>query len=271
MADFKERIHQARALSQPAGMIEKETYYSLFLRRYTIYVSYFFCKLGFTANQVTYLMIICGVVGSICYVPRNIFINLAGIIFFHLWYFLDCVDGEVARLRNQCSLVGIYFDEASHIVVNSLFTAALGIHLYLLYPSTTNLLLTLLLYSGWHWLRELARVKFTVLAVKSDFNPQKARENPAVTPIRAKIAKIAGFFTSSLSAQATLEKAIKTVITSPFHVIHGRTIVGIVLLVSYINMEILKYFCWIYAVSIMVYCMMMVCLDIRGLPRDQKH
>ena len=267
---FREKIKESRAIAQTCRIEEGGTHYACFLRRFSIYVSFFFWKIGLTANQATYLMIAVCILGSLCYVPHNIYINIAGIFLFHLWYFLDCVDGEVARLRNECSLVGIYLDQVGHIVANPLFAAALGVHLYLLEPGLSSILVTLLLYSGWHWLHELGRVKFTVLAVKSDFNPQKAKENPAIAPIRTKIAKIAGFFVSNPSSQATLGKAIKTVITGPFHVIYGRTIVGIVLLISYINLDILKYFCWIYAVSITAYCMTMVYLDIRGLPHNPK-
>src|SRR5580698_4582442 len=53
-----------------------------------------FVKAGTTPNQVTVCMMISGVVGAALFVVPQVFCKVLGLAFMHLWYVLDCSDGE---------------------------------------------------------------------------------------------------------------------------------------------------------------------------------
>jgi phosphatidylserine synthase len=197
-------------------------------------------------------MIICGLIGSLCYVPRNIYVNIIGIVLFQLSYFWDTVDGEIARLRKQSSLFGIYLDQVSHIVIEPLFCATIGIHLYLLQPCTANLLVALMLYSGWHWLREITRVRVTTLLAKAKIPIEQIK------------------YPSASKQSRTLVKMMKHCAGCFVDDIHAKTIAGVALLLSYWQADILKYFCWVHAVLIILFCLRQMRIDIRELPQYQK-
>jgi len=250
MTTFREKIRKAREITQrPEVLSHREPPYATFMRRFSIYVSYLFWKLGMTANQVTILMIICSLTGSLSYVLRNIYVNIIGIVLFQLSYFLDHVDGEVARLRKQSSLFGVYLDQVSHIVIEPLFCAIIGIRLYLLQPCTANLLIALLLYSGWHWQREIVRVRVTTLLAKAKIPIEQIKHPPPSKQSR------------------TLVKTIKHCVACFVDEIHAKTIAGVALLFSYWHPDILKYFCLVHAVLIILFCLRQMRIDIRELPQ----
>ncbi|UCG46734.1 MAG: CDP-alcohol phosphatidyltransferase family protein [Phycisphaerales bacterium] len=141
-------------------------YSTHFVRGFSIYISYAFVKLGISANSVTVMSGAAGLCGSLCMIPRNLYCNLAGAVLWQLWYILDNVDGEVARLRNRCSLLGVYLDEITHIIVNSTFVLALGLHVWFAERSTLNLFAAIAIYSAWHWKREIQRLMKATLVVK---------------------------------------------------------------------------------------------------------
>ena len=155
METFKEKIKKAQTIAKdPRFEVIEQLISDRALRPFSIYVSYFLSRRGVTANQVTTVMAICCFVGGLCYFPRNIYINIAGIVLLSLNYFLDLVDGEVARLRNECSVLGLFIDNASHQICNPIFALCFGMHIYFLDRSNIFiLLLTLLLYSVLNWHR----------------------------------------------------------------------------------------------------------------------
>ena len=83
-------------------------------RRLSIYVTWFFAHLGLGANQVTLLSLVFALIGIV---------NLAlghfavGILAINIWYTLDHVDGELARLRKSSSLGGTFFDTVINFLI----------------------------------------------------------------------------------------------------------------------------------------------------------
>jgi len=163
-------IGSARDVAQKEKVtLESETWYGkYFVRYFSIYISLALVRLGISANTVTILMGVAGLCGSFCMVPHNPWWNLAGVIFWQLWFILDCVDGEVARISKISSAFGIYLDELSHIVANSTFVLAFGLHIYFLQPSVSNMIATIVIYSAWHWQREIVRLRGSTMVVKCD-------------------------------------------------------------------------------------------------------
>ncbi|MFA6600699.1 MAG: hypothetical protein WCU74_06800 [Candidatus Omnitrophota bacterium] len=93
-----------------------------------------------TADQVSAVMILTGVLAAAMFLTGIPFLFYLGIALFQLWYVLDCVDGEVARYRNfqqskvvtvektQLPITGAYWDYLNHYIVHGLvpFAAAFG-------------------------------------------------------------------------------------------------------------------------------------------------
>lgn len=88
-----------------------------FMRRLSLFVTWLLLNLGLSANQVTILQIISGVVGSVFFAfPKTEFL-LLGILFMQLGFLFDNVDGEVARFRKQVSPTGKFIDTIGHEIV----------------------------------------------------------------------------------------------------------------------------------------------------------
>lgn len=71
-----------------------------------------FIKAGWSANAVTVTSLIVGVAGSIFFYPRNIWLNLVGVVLELFAYTLDCCDGQIARLTHTGSELGRVLDGA---------------------------------------------------------------------------------------------------------------------------------------------------------------
>jgi phosphatidylglycerophosphate synthase len=153
---FRKKIAEARKIAQVPRTAEGEHWYSAyFVRYFSIYFSYFLDKLHVPANAVTVAMGIVGLCGAVCLVFNNLWWNIAGTILLHMWFFLDVVDGEVARLKGRTYLLGIYLDRLTHIIVNPTFVLALGLRVYLKEPCIVNLVAMIAVYSAWHWKRRV--------------------------------------------------------------------------------------------------------------------
>lgn len=168
---FSGNIRTAREIGQSSRIARSdECWYSkYFVRYFSIYISYALANLRIPANVVTVLTGVVGLCGSTCMIFHSLWWNVAGAILWQIWFILDCVDGEVARLQNRASVLGIYLDRVSHIVANSTFVLALGLHVYFLKPSILNLIVSIALYSAWHWKREIPHLVNTTLVVEAGF------------------------------------------------------------------------------------------------------
>lgn len=166
---FSRKIEQARQIAQKTETTERghSWYGEYFVNHFSIYLSYFFWKAGISANAVTITMGTAGLIGSVCMVFDRLWLTITGAILWQLWFVLDCVDGEVARLHHKESLFGVYLDDLTHIVVNPTFGLALGLRVCLKEWSIFNTLATFILYSGCHWKRGIPRIIFRTMVVKS--------------------------------------------------------------------------------------------------------
>ncbi len=151
---LSERIQQDREIAQESRILKGEHWYSIyFIRKISIHISRLFARFGVPPNVITIVMGIAGLCGSLLMVYDKLIYNLCGIVFWHLWMLLDCVDGEVARLQKKTSVLGVYLDGLTHIIVNPTFILALGFHVYFKEPSLVNLFAMIIIYSAWHWKR----------------------------------------------------------------------------------------------------------------------
>lgn len=95
-------------------------------RPLAVYLTWIVLHFPISANQVTFISIIAGIVGGILIASGGPVVFLMGVLLFHLWYLLDHVDGQVARFKNQASLSGVYFDYISHYIVHTAFFLGVG-------------------------------------------------------------------------------------------------------------------------------------------------
>ena len=91
-----------------------------------VYGCWLAIRLGLTAHQVT-LAALCSSLGASLAIGtgnRNFFV--CGVMLAHLGFWLDHVDGQVARWRKTVSLDGVYFDYLMHHAANLALGFALG-------------------------------------------------------------------------------------------------------------------------------------------------
>lgn len=114
----------------------KPSLMDLFLSSYLIsqrispYISSFYIKKKVIPNKITMHMIYSGIIGAIFFAMPNIFLKGIGAIFIHLWFVLDCSDGEVARYTSTFSRYGKELDFMAHLINHPLFGASLFLSLW---------------------------------------------------------------------------------------------------------------------------------------------
>lgn len=89
---------------------------SLYTTLLSPFVTKFLLKLKLTPNKMTVLMIISGILGGISFAIPGIAYKIIGLIFIHLWFILDCSDGEAARITKRFSKFGTEIDYAAHVI-----------------------------------------------------------------------------------------------------------------------------------------------------------
>jgi hypothetical protein len=98
-------------------------------RRVSIGITWCLLHTPVTANQVTAVSLVLTIVaGAFVALPSPAF-ALAGAGALVIHFFLDKVDGEIARFRRVFSLAGVYMDELSHTFAYAGTFAGLGVHL----------------------------------------------------------------------------------------------------------------------------------------------
>ncbi len=94
------------------------------------YVTWVLVKTKITANFITILGLMIGLIGLLLIAFGNSFFIIIGIILLYICYLLDEVDGEVARYKQQTSLRGIYYDQIGHLLFLGGFFFSFGYSIY---------------------------------------------------------------------------------------------------------------------------------------------
>jgi len=105
------RIREIRRQVQKP--LEKEELWAwLTIRRVSIYISLILSRFpAISPNLVTSIAVVLCFVASLWIVSANNAPGLAVALVYNLVYLLDCVDGELARLTDRCSRMGLWLDE----------------------------------------------------------------------------------------------------------------------------------------------------------------
>jgi phosphatidylglycerophosphate synthase len=124
-------IAQLREVTQPPSVRSRAAaehwVAHAYLRDISPYVTRILLRAGFSANGVTWLMIIAAAAAAVVTAWPSLIGAMLAVILVQLQMLLDCCDGEVARWRQTSSPVGVYLDRVGHYVAECGIAVALGV------------------------------------------------------------------------------------------------------------------------------------------------
>jgi phosphatidylglycerophosphate synthase len=124
-------IAQLREVTQPPSVrsraVAEHWVAHAYLRDISPYLTRILLRAGFSANGVTWLMIISAAAAAVVTAWPTLQAAILVVILVQLQMLLDCCDGEVARWRQTSSPVGVYLDRVGHYVAECGIAVALGV------------------------------------------------------------------------------------------------------------------------------------------------
>jgi len=122
-------IEEIRKIGQPREILATHSPYSVHvLRKVSPYFTKFFITHGITANQVSILGILIGILSAIM-LSSGTPLMLVGCLFYQFWNLFDSVDGEIARVTNTKTRSGKYLETISEAIAECCFVLFWGIGL----------------------------------------------------------------------------------------------------------------------------------------------
>ena len=112
-----------------------------FASNFSIYFSYIFIRMGLSADLVTIIFFISGLIGSVFYLFDSIIFSLIGYFFFRLHIIIDMSDGDVARFNKSFSIRGSYWDSMIHSILNPLYHLSISFSYYLVFDNIIFLII----------------------------------------------------------------------------------------------------------------------------------
>ncbi len=101
-----------------------------FFNHISIYLTKVLLYTPITANQVTFLMLILGLISVVFFMKGQYIYSLVGVLFYNLYILFDWCDGEVARYSKVYSFGGSYLDYMAHTIVNPLIILCIALGAY---------------------------------------------------------------------------------------------------------------------------------------------
>lgn len=124
--------------------LEEKVWWYRCHRILSIRITWLLIRTSITANQVSWVMIGCGIAAAFLIESENIYTGPLAVLVLYVAFLLDKVDGELARYRNTESWSGVYLDWLFHRLVPMLFHLGLFVRVYHRHPSNVMLLLVVL-------------------------------------------------------------------------------------------------------------------------------
>lgn len=121
LRDLRNRLSPYNDPSYPVFWVSRYIY-----RNISYIFTYAICKTQISANMVSLVMLLVGFLSAWLLASGHF---LTGVLVLHFWYFLDIVDGEVAREKKQSSLTGAYLDHLIHYLNQPAIFIGIGIGL----------------------------------------------------------------------------------------------------------------------------------------------
>jgi len=95
-----------------------EFYSRVISARISPYFSAAFIRMGISANAVTFMMLIAGIIFPLMMLSHNIVVQMTGALCLPLINVFDTSDGEVARYSKATSDLGVYADKVFQLVID---------------------------------------------------------------------------------------------------------------------------------------------------------
>lgn len=102
----------------------------LWVRKASFPITYLLINMGFSANMVSVLSWIVIFAAAVLLSINSFWCMLVGVILTNFWLVLDCVDGNIARVKKKESFMGDFFDAVAGYGPFSFTTIAIGVAAY---------------------------------------------------------------------------------------------------------------------------------------------
>ncbi|MFI5755194.1 CDP-alcohol phosphatidyltransferase family protein [Streptomyces sp. NPDC051569] len=99
----------------------------MYMREISLHIDPYLVNTRITPNQLTYLMVVVGVIGGAVLLVPGLTGAILAVVLFQIYLLLDCVDGEVARWRKQTSITGVYLDRIGHYLCEAALLVGFGV------------------------------------------------------------------------------------------------------------------------------------------------
>jgi phosphatidylglycerophosphate synthase len=127
----KPSVAELRPVVHPEGVKDRRSgeHWAgrLYMREISLRCDRFLVNSRITPNQLTYLMVVAGVLAGAALLLPGLAGALLGAVLIQLYLLLDCVDGEVARWRKQTSITGVYLDRVGHYLSEAALLVGFGV------------------------------------------------------------------------------------------------------------------------------------------------
>ena len=100
------------------------------VRDLAIYGTWIVLHTPLRADSIALISLLCGFASAFLLAIPSAWALLAGALMLQIWYFLDHVDGQVARYYKEADLTGTFFDFMIHFFVHSSVVFGLGMRLF---------------------------------------------------------------------------------------------------------------------------------------------
>ncbi|MEU6116692.1 CDP-alcohol phosphatidyltransferase family protein [Streptomyces sp. NPDC047117] len=124
-------VAELRPVVHPAGVKDRRSgeHWAgrLYMREISLRCDRYLVNTRITPNQLTYLMTVFGVLAAPALLVPGIAGAVLGVVAVQLYLLLDCVDGEIARWREQYSLGGVYLDRVGAYLTDAAVLVGFGL------------------------------------------------------------------------------------------------------------------------------------------------
>jgi phosphatidylglycerophosphate synthase len=123
-------LAELRAVAQPESTMSRRNaehwLARLLLRKVSLPITRELLRTPVSANQLTGLMIVVGLVAAVAAGLGGLWWAIAAFVGVQVYFLLDLCDGEVARWRRTTSVTGVYLDRVGHYIVEAALLSAYG-------------------------------------------------------------------------------------------------------------------------------------------------
>jgi phosphatidylglycerophosphate synthase len=127
----KPSVAELRPVVHPEGVKDRRSgeHWAgrLYMREVSLRMDRHLVNTRVTPNQLTYVMTVAGVLAAPALLVPGIGGAVLGVVMVQLYLLLDCVDGEVARWKQQFSLGGVYLDRVGAYLCDAAVLVGFGL------------------------------------------------------------------------------------------------------------------------------------------------